>query len=329
MLDIRNTVNAIAERVQAHEISPGNYARFLWQNSINSRQMGTNSYGCADAANILYTLGQLPGDPVLRHAHVTTLQGLQDPKTGHFPEPTHHDIHTTAHCVAALELFDAKPLHPLHELLPYRDIQTFFDWMEREDWLHLGRMAHVGAGLFAALVLTEAVDLRWVKDYFDWFDRHCDPDSGLWRKLPADKFPLYMQVGDAFHYLFNYAHFRKPFPHPEALIDTCLEMPHNGTLPENFAKQFHFIEMDWAYCLNRASRQTPHRFYEVKEVLRQLAETMVAFLSNVDWETNDGANDLHLLFGTTCCLAELQQALPGEILSEKPLRLVLDRRPFI
>ncbi len=41
------------------------------------------------------------------------------------------------------------------------------------------------------------------------------------------------------------------------------------------------------------------------------------------------ANDLHLLFSVTCCLAELQAALPDCLPSTKPLRLVLDRRPFI
>ena len=40
-------------------------------------------------------------------------------------------------------------------------------------------------------------------------------------------------------------------------------------------------------------------------------------------------NDLHSVFGTVCCLAELQRALRGSIITEKPLKLVLDRRPFI
>lgn len=38
---------------------------------------------------------------------------------------------------------------------------------------------------------------------------------------------------------------------------------------------------------------------------------------------------LHMLFGSVCALAELQTALPGKIITEKPLRLVLDRRPFV
>ena len=36
-----------------------------------------------------------------------------------------------------------------------------------------------------------------------------------------------------------------------------------------------------------------------------------------------------MLFGGVCALAELQQTLRGELISDKPLRLVLDRRPFI
>ena len=38
---------------------------------------------------------------------------------------------------------------------------------------------------------------------------------------------------------------------------------------------------------------------------------------------------MHLLIGTSCCLAELAAALPGEVYAQRPLRLVPDRRPFI
>jgi hypothetical protein len=106
-------------------------------------------------------------------------------------------------------------------------------------------------------------------------------------------------------------------------------MYRDNQLPVKFGKWFHFIEMDWVYCLNRASRQTKHRFEEVQATLLDFAEKYLAFLDQVDWVNDPGANDVHLLFGVTCCLAELQQALPGLIRSAKPLRLVLDRRPFI
>ena len=100
-------------------------------------------------------------------------------------------------------------------------------------------------------------------------------------------------------------------------------------MPEAFGRHFHFVEIDWVYCLSRASRQTPHRFFEVREALSRFAKAYAAYLTALDWESDDGANDLHLLFGTLNCFAELQSALPGQLLSEVPLRQVLDRRPFI
>jgi hypothetical protein len=96
-----------------------------------------------------------------------------------------------------------------------------------------------------------------------------------------------------------------------------------------FPCQISFTEVDLVYCLTRASRQTPYRFNDVKEVLRDLANVYITYLRSLDWETDDGLNDLHLLFGSACALAELQSALPGEIKTDKPLKLVLDRRPFI
>ena len=50
---------------------------------------------------------------------------------------------------------------------------------------------------------------------------------------------------------------------------------------------------------------------------------------NVDYDTEPHINDMHELFGGVCALAELQRALRGKLYSEVPLKLVLDRRPFI
>ena len=83
-------------------------------------------------------------------------------------------------------------------------------------------------------------------------------------------------------------------------------------------------------CRNlRATYQTAHRFDEVKSALLEFAKGYISYLAEVDYKTDPGANDLHLLFGVVCALIELQKALPGMIVSEIPTRLVLDRRPFI
>jgi len=43
----------------------------------------------------------------------------------------------------------------------------------------------------------------------------------------------------------------------------------------------------------------------------------------------DEINDLHNLFAAISALAVIQDAFPEFIRTEKPLRLVLDRRPFL
>lgn len=334
MRNINSLLEKIEGRVAAHRVAPGEYVRFLWQHPAGGRSMGVNAYGCADAANLLYTLGKFPKDEAERAASVRALQAFQSPKTGLFTEGSHHVVHTTAHCIAALELFEARPLYPLHDLMKYRDIEIFFREMEEAEWLKRGRMAHFGAGLFASMVITETVDDAWIDRYFAWYDKCCSPDTGMWMKPPVEDFPRRLQIGDAFHFLFNYEHRHHPIPYPERLIDSCLSTYREGMYTEGnlrplFGRQFHFIEVDWVYCLNRATRQTPHRFAEVKETLASFADGYLDYLEGVDFETDDGANDLHLLFGATSCLAELQAALPGYLYSTKPLRLTLDRRPFI
>ena len=47
-------------RLRAHALGDGAYARRLWQNAAGGREPGANEYGIADAANILYTIGEFP-----------------------------------------------------------------------------------------------------------------------------------------------------------------------------------------------------------------------------------------------------------------------------
>ena len=63
--------------------------------------------------------------------------------------------------------------------------------------------------------------------------------------------------------------------------------------------------------------------------LWDFAAKYLANMDALDEKTDETLNDLHMLFGAVCCLAELQLALPGEVDTTVPLKLVLDRRPFI
>ncbi|MBQ8953712.1 MAG: hypothetical protein IJ048_06315 [Clostridia bacterium] len=329
-MNIDAVVQKVSRTVQTHRLSEGAYSRYLWQDEKNSRKMGVNEYGCADAANILYTIGQFEGDPDKRACWVKTMQAMQNPETGLFYEGTHHTIHTTAHVVAALELFDAQPLYPLTALFPYRDRDALYDFLENLNWA--GKpwpQSHQGAGLFAALTITRSVDAQWQRWYFDWLRERCDPVTGISYGQRLGQDTLAHHLYGWFHYMFNHEYARRPMPYPDKMIDSCIDMYDQAVLDPLFGRRCGFCEIDWVFCLNRATRQTPHRFFEAKDRLRDFSKTFVTYLTEVDEHTTDDFNDLHSLFGAMCALAELQQALPGELESTVPLKLVLDRRPFI
>ena len=330
--DITPIIKNIEKAVESHKLAAGSYARWLWQDKDGSRELLENPYGCADAANILYTISAFPKDPEERAEWVKALSAMQG-EDGLFREKTHHPIHTTAHCAAALELFDASPARPCTALLKYLDHGSLRELLDGLNWSeNPWADSHKGAGIYVALNLTDAADKAWNDFYFKWFSDNADPETGMWMKpRGADiemRAPLYYMAG-SFHYLFNHEYARMPLMYPEKMIETCLKMYDEGQLPRDFGTKADFIEIDWIFCLTRASRQTPHRFYEIRERLEDFAEKYLDFWFNADYEKDESINDLHRLFGGVCGLAELQATLRGKLLSEKPLRLVLDRRPFI
>ena len=335
MLDIKPLINDIEATVASHQLDRvGAYARWLWQPEAanTKRDLGLNEYGVADAANLLYTIGRLPGDAADRASWIAVLGELQNPETGLYSEATHHTFHTTAHCIAALELFDQRPPHPLVGMAHLREQAALFAFLEELDWRdNPWGQSHQGAGVYASLVLAGEVSLEWQDWYFDWLWQNADPATGLWRRDcvgDAGGRGVFPHLAGSFHYLFNHEYAHRPLRYPDKLVDFCLNLYERKLWP-HLGKSTSFAEIDWVYCLTRALQQSGHRFDQARATLESFARDYVATLLGFDRRTHDGWNDLHLLFGAACCLAELQRALPGLLRSEVPLKLVLDRRPFI
>jgi len=335
MIDLRNFLGHVEEILDSHRLDRiGAYRRWNWHGPGTQRDLGLNPYGCADAANILYTIGHFPGHAAERASWVEVLQSLQDAATGMFEEPTHHRIHTTAHCVGALELFDARPAHRLRELDPLKDAAALHAFLRALDWRATPwSESHRGAGLFAALVISGEVDLNWQDTYFDWLWDWADPQTGLFggTDLPpvahSGTISMVPHVAGTFHYLFNIEWTRRKLRYPARLIDTCLEMLADGGFP--LGARVGFAEIDWFFCVNRSLRQSGHRFDDCHAAMTRLGRQLGDFVLSLDPASDDGLNDLHSLFGVLCAFAELQQAVPGLVRSDRPLKLVLDRRPFI
>ncbi|MBQ6165775.1 MAG: hypothetical protein IJK23_14995 [Clostridia bacterium] len=347
-IDIRPLIEEIGKCVKRHELpQPGAYCRWLWPGDIwgdggAPRTLGKNEYGCADAANILYTIGDFDCGEATRRARIRELQIMQEPETGLFRESSHDPIHTTAHCLGALELFGAKPLYPVRALHRYYDKNELYALLDGLDWRRdPWTQSHLGAGVYASLVNAGEMTEAFSKNYFGWLREYADAATGFWKKGFAEYAPcsdrrtvngqasLYCYMAGGFHYLFNLEYAKQPLRYPEKVIDTCIRLFTENGLPDYFMKKCNFIETDWLYCMTRAGRQTGHRRGEREALIEEFARDYCVSLMRLDFEKDESFNDLHLLFGACCALAELQSALPGKILTEKPLRLVLDRRPFI
>ena len=326
-----DNIVAMAERsVKDHCLGLGKYQRWRWQNDKGDRNLGSSEYGCADAANILYTIGKFPRDLETRAACVAELQSFQK-EDGCFSEPTHHFLHSTAHCVAALELFDAAPKYPLtYHMENFGTIEKLYEYLPTLGWVNdPWSQSHRGAGLFAAMILACDMSLEWQDAYFKWLWDNNDPVTGIGIKNHGNVKPLQHHLNGWFHYMFNHVYSKRPFPNSDTLIDSCIDMYKNGGLSPTFGKTFGFAEIDWVFALNRASLNTGYRRQEALECIRDFAGKYFDFIESIDEKTHESFNDLHALFGTVCCLSELQLALPGEVKTTIPLKNVLDRRPFI
>ena len=219
MMNIDGLTRKISEVVAAHALGAGKYTRWLWQNERGTRELGNNEYGCADAANILYTIGQFPVGQE-REDMLSNLLSLQEPETGLFREKTHHFIHTTAHCIAAIELFDAIPRYPLYDLQQYHTEEGLYGLLESLDWTGMPwSESHKGAGIYAASVLAGEVDLEWQRSYFRWIWEHTDPKYGMSYagKVDSGTAQPYEHLCGWFHYTFNTEYARQPMRYPEKL----------------------------------------------------------------------------------------------------------------
>ena len=333
IINIDSVISKIRNTIANHELgAPGEYTRWLWLHETRKRVLGLNEYGVADAANMLYCIGDFQMSQEKRAGFLKTLQNFQNPETGMFVEATHHTIHTTAHCAAAIELFDAKPLTIPHDIAQYQDVNKLREFLRSLNWAETPwNESHKGAGVYSAFFNCRMTTAAWRKAFVDFLTENCDPEYGMSFKgsIQTGLAPVEHHLFGWFHYMFCLESANAAIPMPEKLIDTCIDLYTNGGFSGTFHAETGFRQIDWVFAINRASRQTPHRFGEVKELLRHFAERYFEFLHNVDEKTHDGFNDLHSLFGTVCAIAELQLALPGEIESEFPLKSVLDRRPFI
>lgn len=289
---------------------------------------GVDLYGVADMASILYTLGRLDPSSADRDQWAAAFAQFQRPGDGLLVERvrSHDPLHNTAYALASMELLGLRPPAPVRlpsEADPAAFLETI-DW--RRD-VYLG--SHRGAGAGSIHYLLHGPDRRWFDAYFAKCDTLFDPRFGMMgRGKPAGG--DFDALGGTFHYGFLYETFRRAMPFPEARIDSVigLRQPDGYWHPVNHL----WLTLDAIYLLTRSLRTTTHRFGDVRRVVAETMRTLARDIYSPEGRVRsfNGALPTHSVMAAISIAAEAQRFLGSEtVLTERPLRLVLDRRPFI
>jgi hypothetical protein len=225
-------------------------------------------------------------------------------------------------------LLDLTPRHPVRMDAKYADIRGFLETIDWRKEVYLGSHRGAGIGSIYALV-PELGTPAWFAEYFKFCDSLFDPNNGL---MGRDKPPGgdFDQIGGTFHYHFLYNHFNRQMPYPEKRIDTVLRLqqPDGYWHPTNHL----WMMIDPMYLMTRTLRQSPHRFADVQECVRRMMRVLVRDVYSAEGRSQllAGKMAAHSLTAALSIAAEAQQFLGvHEVITEKPLKLVLDRRPFI
>lgn len=330
MYDLRPFITEVKKIVERHYLGePGKYARWITQDEKHSRDLRAIPYGCANAVNILYTIGELPRDMAEREKWVKVLQEFQNQDNGLFEYPENFATHTTAFVSGALNLLDAEPLYQANGFEKYKSKEGLSAFMESIDWANnpwLG--AHLGAGIYASMLLTNTVSDEWEDYYFEWLDQNADSATGLWKKGSLEGAEPFHYLASTFHYVFNYEYAKRALPYPKELLNTCIKAYEDGSCMD-FSKSVGWPDIDYTYLLARVQRRAGIKYEETQRILKEIADGLITQLLDMNPQTSETLNDLNTLFAIVCALAVLQDALPGYIRTSKPLKLVLDKRPFL
>ena len=330
MYDLTDFIKSVYEIVEKHRVDDnGIYSEKVCQNE-EDRTLGMIMYGSAEAVNILYTIRRIPTDENVRKKYIKTLQQFQNADSGLFEKPGNYTTHTTAFMSGALNLLGAKPMYRAFEFDKYKEeeelkrLMNTIDW-EGNPWLG----AHIGAGIYSSILLTGNYNPEWEELYFKWLDENQDEKTGLWKKGSINSdVPMFSYIAAAFHYVFIYEYTRRKIPYQEKLLDTCIRAYNEGNCPD-FSTAIGWHDIDYTYILYRLAKRTGYSGDEVGTILKKIADDFIKLILGMDPYKSEELNNLNKLLAVVSALAILQEALPGEIKTENPLRLVLDKTPFI
>ncbi|GAA2209000.1 hypothetical protein GCM10009850_044580 [Nonomuraea monospora] len=298
-------------------------------------------YGTADAACILYTLDRFDGiGPA--GVWLQALARYQDRRSGYFVDdtPILPTAHNTGFAIGAMQLFEphlhngAAPLGTLSFAEPMRDTSWTERFFNTLDWRsRCYEAGEIVTGLASTFYnVTGVVERRW----FDWLVSYIesaklDATTGLAGLGKPEQGDL-DQIGGTFHFDFVWAALHRTLPHAQARAKTLLGLQKTGGLWDEHNPWW--LTFDSIYMLGRTLPHVPGDLADrVREAIAKAVTALAARALDSGTRTKDFVDHwqgVHMLTGALSAFAYAQQVFGTETLrTDRPLRLVLDRRPYI
>ena len=325
--DLRGFVGWIKEEFEPSIRLAGGAGRY--PRAVGKKTPGL--YGVADMACSLYTISALHPSEDDRAQWANSFELFQNPVTGWFQEEAPATLspqHNTAFALAAMQLLDLKPKYPVKMDAEYINIATYLNALDWRTGVYSG--SHKGAGVGSIFVLVPALhSTSWFAEYFTTCDGLFDPNNGMMGRVKPAAGDI-DQIGGTFHYSFLYQFFNREMPFPEKRIDSILglQRPDGYWAPGNHL----WMTLDAIYLMTRTSRYCQHRLEDVQSSVRKIVKVLQQDVFSPEGRkaTFSKSEGVHSLTAAISIAAEAQQFLgSGEIITDWPLKLVLDRRPFI
>lgn len=325
--DLRDFIRWIADDFEPSIRLPGGAGRY-------PRQPGQKSpalYGVADMACVLYTIGALHPSAAQRLQWADAFELFQNAQTGWFREKdpvTLSPQHNTAFALAAMNLLDLEPRFPVKMDTEYAHPRAYLNSLDWRNGVY--RDSHKGAGVGAIYALVPALrSPEWFSEYFSACDDLFEENNGLMGRGKPTGGDV-DQIGGTFHYSFLYRYFNRKMRYPEQRIDSVLGLQQ----PDGYwtAGNHLWMTLDAIYLMTRTLRFNPHRLDDVHLSVRRALAALYrdVFSPEGRQKVFYGNSGVHSLTAAVNIAAEAQQFLGAqEIVTDWPLKLVLDRRPFI
>ena len=222
---------------------------------------------------------------------VAWLQGLQDPATGLFPDPTEppldedpirlrldaeYQTYGVLSVGYALEVLGAAPREPVH-VVEQLEADELVARLDALPWPTLAWPAGAWVDFYGTAVYLNRRyhgSIVGLEPLIGWLTTRVDRHSGMWGQVDPGDWGWLMPV-NGFYRLTRgtYAQFDLPLPHPEAAIDTvALHCRENGWFVERNRSACNVLDVVHPIWL--AAKQTDHRRAELRDALAaMLADT--------------------------------------------------------